>query len=62
MQKHYPLTAADTFLQKTTFVFDVSVVEFFSWFMGGARLCFLGSEAETDLRKILDAIEIYALL
>jgi amino acid adenylation domain-containing protein len=59
MQKHYPLTPADTFLQKTTFVFDVSVIEFFSWFMGGAQLCFLEPEADIDLRKILDAIEIH---
>jgi amino acid adenylation domain-containing protein len=57
MQKNYPLTPVDIFLQKTTFTFDVSVIEFFSWFMGGARLCFLEPDADTDLQKILDTIE-----
>ncbi|UCH96678.1 MAG: amino acid adenylation domain-containing protein, partial [Candidatus Aminicenantes bacterium] len=59
MQKKYPLTPADTFLQKTTFVFDVSVIEFFSWFMGGARLCFPEPKTNKDMRKILEAIEIH---
>jgi amino acid adenylation domain-containing protein len=59
MQKKYPLTPADTFLQKTTFVFDVSVIEFFSWFMGGARLCFPEPKTNKDMRKILETIEIH---
>jgi iturin family lipopeptide synthetase A len=58
MQKYYPLTTEDTFLQKTTFLFDVSVIEFFSWFLGGARLCFLEFKDNTDLQKILHVIEI----
>ncbi|WP_331691318.1 non-ribosomal peptide synthase/polyketide synthase [Pseudomonas sp. ZY71] len=38
MQDAYPLTAADTVLQKTPFSFDVSVWEFFWPLMTGARL------------------------
>jgi iturin family lipopeptide synthetase A len=58
MQKTYPLSGADTVLQKTVFTFDVSIIELFGWFMGGARLCFLEPGAEKDLRKVLDTIGI----
>jgi amino acid adenylation domain-containing protein len=61
MQKTYPLSAADTVLQKTVFTFDVSVIELFSWFMGGARLSFLEPGAEGDFRIISDTIDIHCV-
>jgi iturin family lipopeptide synthetase A len=61
MQKKYPLSPTDTVLQKTVFVFDVSVIELLGWYMGGARLCFLEPGADTDLQKILDTIERFQI-
>jgi len=59
MQKTYPLSPADTILQKTTYTFDVSVVELFGWFIGEARLYFLEPGAEKDMAKILETIVIH---
>jgi amino acid adenylation domain-containing protein len=57
MQKMYPLTPTDTILQKTTLIFDVSAMELFGWFLGGARLGFMPPTTEADLNKILETIE-----
>ncbi|MGV4925918.1 amino acid adenylation domain-containing protein [Streptomyces sp. BHT-5-2] len=46
MQRQYPLTADDTLLQKTPFVFDVSVWELFWWFFAGARMHLLAPGME----------------
>ncbi|WP_086706697.1 non-ribosomal peptide synthetase [Streptomyces antimycoticus] len=46
MQRQYPLTGQDTLLQKTPFVFDVSVWELFWWFFAGARLHLLAPGME----------------
>ncbi|WP_438490026.1 non-ribosomal peptide synthetase [Streptomyces sp. S186] len=46
MQRQYPLTAGDTLLQKTPFVFDVSVWELFWWFFAGARMHLLAPGME----------------
>jgi amino acid adenylation domain-containing protein len=59
MQRTYPLSAADTVLQKTVFTFDVSIIELFGWFMGGARLYLLETSAEKDLRNIVDIIVLH---
>jgi iturin family lipopeptide synthetase B len=45
---HYPIHAGDTFIQKTTYSFDVSVWELFWWCMGGARLVLPRAGAEKD--------------
>jgi tyrocidine synthetase-3 len=54
--KVYPLTGTDCYLLKTSYVFDVSVTELFSWFLGGSRLVILGKDEYKDPQKILSAI------
>lgn len=41
MQTCYPINQQDTLLQKTPFIFDVSVWELFWWCMVGSKLCLL---------------------
>ncbi|MGE5342506.1 MAG: amino acid adenylation domain-containing protein [Candidatus Omnitrophota bacterium] len=57
MQKKYPLKQSDTYLLKTSYVFDVSVTELFGWFMEGGRSTILEKGGEKDPRVILDTIE-----
>lgn len=57
MQKRYPLTASDTILQKTPFVFDVSVWELFWWAVCGATLCLLGPGLEKFPQAIVEEIK-----
>ncbi|MCK4764999.1 MAG: non-ribosomal peptide synthase/polyketide synthase, partial [Candidatus Aminicenantes bacterium] len=61
LQKEYPLLEADTYLLKTSFLFDVSVAELFGWFFSGGRLAILEPGGEKDPRKIIAAIERYAV-
>ena len=56
MAQKYPLDARDTVLQKTNFVFDVSVWEMLWPLISGARLCFLQTGAQMYPEKILHAI------
>jgi amino acid adenylation domain-containing protein len=56
MAKRYPLDCRDTVLQKTNFVFDVSVWEMLWPLICGARLCFLQVGAQMYPDKILNAI------
>jgi thioesterase domain-containing protein/acyl carrier protein len=55
--KIYPFREGDTYLLKTSFVFDVSVSELVGWFTGGGRLAILEPGAEKDPRQILQTIE-----
>lgn len=57
MQKHYPLGPLDCILQKTTYSFDISVLELFGWVLGGARLYLLPPAKEKDPARILAAIQ-----
>ncbi|MCP4149107.1 MAG: AMP-binding protein, partial [bacterium] len=57
LQNQYPMEATDTYLFKTSYVFDVSITEIFGWYFGGARLAVLEKEGEKDPAKILDEIE-----
>ncbi|HLP62838.1 MAG TPA: amino acid adenylation domain-containing protein, partial [Candidatus Deferrimicrobium sp.] len=57
MQDEYPVTPADTYLLKTSYIFDVSVTELFAWFMGGGRLAILEKNGHKDPRAIGDSIE-----
>ena len=57
LQGKYPFDQSDTYLLKTTYVFDVSVAELYGWFIGGGRLAILEPGGEKDPYKILDAIE-----
>jgi amino acid adenylation domain-containing protein len=57
LQKEYPLTGSDTYLLKTSYIFDVSVPELFGWFFKGGRLVILERNGEKDPGKIIDTIE-----
>ncbi|MCP5103010.1 MAG: amino acid adenylation domain-containing protein, partial [bacterium] len=55
--KRYPFGEGDTYLLKTSYVFDVSVTELFGWFLGGGRLAVLEKGGEKDPQAILAAVE-----
>ncbi|MCJ2147810.1 non-ribosomal peptide synthetase [Bacillus sp. B19-2] len=57
MQREFPLTDEDVIMQKTTFTFDVSVMELFWWYFSGATLCLLPPGGEKDPDTIISAIE-----
>ncbi|HLP62841.1 MAG TPA: amino acid adenylation domain-containing protein, partial [Candidatus Deferrimicrobium sp.] len=57
MQDQYPFKPQDTYLLKTSYIFDVSVTELFGWYMGGGRLAVLEKGGEKDPGIILDWIE-----
>ncbi|MCP5051012.1 MAG: amino acid adenylation domain-containing protein, partial [bacterium] len=59
MQKRYPLYEGDTLLQKTPYVFDVSVWEIFWWSLHGAGLGLLGPGEEKSPAAVVEAIERY---
>ena len=56
MHQEYPLMESDTYLLKTSYIFDVSVAELFGWFLGGGRLAILEQGGEKDPRRILETI------
>jgi tyrocidine synthetase-3 len=58
LQRAYPFNDSDTYLLKTSYVFDVSLTELFGWFLGGGRLALLEKDGEKDPREILDAVNI----
>jgi len=57
LQRGYPLETSDTYLLKTSYMFDVSVTELFGWFPGGGRLAVLEKGGEKDPAVILAAVE-----
>ncbi|NDI35231.1 non-ribosomal peptide synthetase [Chengkuizengella sediminis] len=57
MQKKYPIGEGDVILQKTPFVFDVSVWELFWWCIQGASVCFLEPGGEKEPGMMVDVIE-----
>ncbi|MCP4155453.1 MAG: AMP-binding protein, partial [bacterium] len=61
LHRKYPFTETDTYLFKTSVVFDVSVSEIFGWSLGGGRLALLEREGEKDPARILAAIDKYAV-
>lgn len=56
LQHQYSVSENDAYLLKTTFTFDVSVVELFGWFLGRGRLVILEPELHKDPRSILHVI------
>jgi tyrocidine synthetase-3 len=56
LQRRYPLGERDTFLLKTSYLFDVSVTELFGWFFEGGRLAVLERGGEKDPQGIINAI------
>ena len=57
MQRRYPLIDNDAILQKTTFVFDVSVWELLWWATQGACVCILKDGEEKNPEAIINAID-----
>ncbi|MCP5047790.1 MAG: amino acid adenylation domain-containing protein, partial [bacterium] len=57
LHREYPFTESDTYLLKTSYLFDVSVTELFGWFLGGGRLAVLEAGAGKDPVKIVHTIE-----
>ncbi|UCH96605.1 MAG: amino acid adenylation domain-containing protein, partial [Candidatus Aminicenantes bacterium] len=57
LHHQYPLKKQDTYLLKTSYLFDVSVTELFGWFLEGGRLAILEKGGEKDPAKITDIIE-----
>ncbi|OQM47052.1 hypothetical protein B6A27_02650 [Anoxybacillus sp. UARK-01] len=56
MVEQYQFTENETILQKTPYVFDVSVWELFIGMFIGARVCLLGHGDERDPRRIIEKI------
>ncbi|MCP4155192.1 MAG: amino acid adenylation domain-containing protein, partial [bacterium] len=57
LNRKYSFSETDTYLFKTSYVFDVSVSEIFGWILGGGRLALLEREGEKDPLKIVTAVE-----
>jgi iturin family lipopeptide synthetase A len=57
LQREYPLGEKDTYLFKTSYLFDISVTELFGWFLDSGRLAVLEKEGEKDPGAILAAIQ-----
>lgn len=56
MQEQYRINAADTILQKTPSIFDVSIWELCLWMLTGSRLCLLPPGLEKDPVELIEAI------
>ena len=61
MQSEYPLKENEVVLQKTTYVFDMSVSELFRWFIAGAGIALLKRDAEKEPVEIAEEIEKYGV-
>ncbi len=59
MQRYYPIGTDDVILQKTPFVFDVSVWELFWWGQTGASVYFLAPGGEKSPAAIVEAIKTH---
>lgn len=57
LQKMYPCNGEDAFLFKTSYAFDVSCTELFSWFIGGGKVVVLGAGLEKEPNQIAEIIE-----
>ncbi|NIM11854.1 MAG: AMP-binding protein, partial [Candidatus Aminicenantes bacterium] len=61
LHREYPLGVRDTYLLKTSYMFDVSVTELFGWFPEGGKLAVLEKGGEKDPAVILDAVERHVI-
>jgi tyrocidine synthetase-3 len=57
LHNEYHSRESDTYLLKTSVVFDVSVTELFGWFLGGGRLAVLQRYGERAPGVIINAVE-----
>jgi amino acid adenylation domain-containing protein len=53
LEREYPMLAADVYLLKTTYTFDVSVAELFGWFVGLGKLVIVPQGQEKDPEALL---------
>lgn len=61
MQNRYKLGEEDVVLQKTIYVFDVSVWELFWCFFSGSCVCFLEPGDEKNPARIIEAVNRYKI-
>lgn len=61
IRRYAEITPADTILFKTPVTFDVSIIEMFLWSVAGCRTAVLDSGQESNLDRILTAIERYGV-
>ncbi|MEX3625580.1 amino acid adenylation domain-containing protein, partial [Viridibacillus arvi] len=61
LQNYYPMDADGAYLQKTNYMFDVSVSEIFGWFMGGGSLLILNNGKEKDVNYVFEVIKNYGV-
>ncbi|MDQ1353575.1 MAG: hypothetical protein QG657_3881 [Acidobacteriota bacterium] len=61
MQENYPISGKDVLIQKTSFMFDVSVWEIFWWSFEGASLYLLESGGEKNPQRIIGAVERFGV-
>ena len=61
MWKHYGFNSNDVILQKTTYVFDVSVWELFMPIMYGARIVMCSQEVVFNTRQLTECITNYGI-
>jgi non-ribosomal peptide synthetase component F/acyl carrier protein len=57
LQDKYSFSFSDSYLFKTTYIFDVSVTEIFGWFLGGGRMVLLELDGEKNPQAIIEAVE-----
>ncbi|MDQ1349948.1 MAG: hypothetical protein QG657_249 [Acidobacteriota bacterium] len=61
MQKTFPISGKGVLVQKTSFMFDVSVWEIFWWSFTGASLFLLGPGEEKNPGNIIHAVERFCV-
>lgn len=59
LNDEFPVQLDDIYLFKTSYVFDVSISEIFTWFINGGKLAILAPEKEKQADEIVEAIEEY---
>lgn len=61
LEREYPVETDDTYLLKTAYTFDVSVMELFGWFIGEGRLAILKQGQQRSHADIVNAIDKYGI-
>jgi len=59
LEELYPMEDKDVFLLKTSYTFDVSVVELFGWFFGKGSILVLGKGKQYDPSAIFNAVKLH---
>ena len=56
LQKRYTICEGDAYILKANYIFDISVIELFGWFLGGGRLVILEESVEKDLEHFVQTL------